>query len=112
MTVYAALRQLGRDGVADLVERSCAHARDFADGVSTLPGCEILNEVNLNQVLFRLGDDAATTATLAAVQADGDTWMSGTQWDGRPAIRVSVSSWRTTSGDIDRAVSAFRRNVS
>ena len=112
VTVYAALRQLGRDGVADLVERSCAHARDFADGVSTLPGCEILNEVNLNQVLFRLGDDAATTATLAAVQADGDTWMSGTQWDGRPAIRVSVSSWRTTSGDIDRAVSAFRRNVS
>ena len=63
-------------------------------------------------MLFRFGDEEATASTLAAVQADGDTWMSGTQWDGRPAIRVSVSSWRTTSDDIDRAVSALRRNVS
>jgi glutamate/tyrosine decarboxylase-like PLP-dependent enzyme len=105
--VYAALRQLGRSGVAELVERSCARARRFADGVRGLPGCEVLNDVVLNQVLFRFTDDATTTGALAAVQASGEAWMSGTEWDGRPAIRLSVSSWRTTERDVDRAVAAF-----
>ena len=105
--VYAALRQLGRSGVADLVERSCARARQFAAGVAQLPGCEVLNEVVLNQVLFRFEDDDATAAALAAVQASGEAWMSGTEWDGRGAIRLSVSSWRTTEADVDRAVAAF-----
>jgi glutamate/tyrosine decarboxylase-like PLP-dependent enzyme len=105
--VYAALRQLGRSGVADLVERSCARARRFAAGILELPDCEILNDVVLNQVLFRFADDATTTGTLAAVQAGGEAWMSGTEWDGRPAIRFSVSSWRTTERDVDRAVAAF-----
>jgi glutamate/tyrosine decarboxylase-like PLP-dependent enzyme len=105
--VYAALRQLGRSGVAELVERSCARARRFADGVRGLPGCEVLNDVVLNQVLFRLADDATTTGALAAVQASGEAWMSGTEWDGRPAIRLSVSSWRTTERDVDRTVAAF-----
>ena len=105
--VYAALRQLGRSGVADLVERSCAHARRFAAGIAELPGCEVLNDVVLNQVLFRFADDATTTAALAAVQASGEAWMSGTEWDGRRAIRLSVSSWRTTERDIDRALAAF-----
>ncbi|HEX5582574.1 pyridoxal phosphate-dependent decarboxylase family protein [Gaiella sp.] len=106
--VYAALRQLGRSGVADLVERSCARARQFAAGIAELPGCEVLNDVVLNQVLFRFGDDDATSRTLAAVQASGEAWMSGTEWDGRPAIRLSVSSWRTTEQDVDRTVAAFR----
>ncbi len=105
--VYAALRQLGRSGVADLVERSCARARRFAAAIAELPGCEVLNEVVLNQVLFRFADDDATTRVLASVQASGEAWMSGTEWDGRPAIRLSVSSWRTTERDVDRAVAAF-----
>jgi glutamate/tyrosine decarboxylase-like PLP-dependent enzyme len=105
--VYAALRQLGRSGVADLVERSCARARQFAGAIAELPGCEVLNDVVLNQVLFRFADDATTTGALAAVQASGEAWMSGTEWGDRPAIRLSVSSWRTTERDIDRAVAAF-----
>jgi glutamate/tyrosine decarboxylase-like PLP-dependent enzyme len=107
--VYAALRQLGRSGVADLVERSCARARQFAAGIVELPGCEVLNDIVLNQVLFRFGDDAATQRVLAAVQASGEAWMSGTEWDGRSAIRLSVSSWRTTEADVERTVAAFRR---
>ncbi|HEY1317201.1 MAG TPA: pyridoxal-dependent decarboxylase [Gaiella sp.] len=105
--VYAALRQLGRTGVAELVERSCARARRFAAGIEELPGCEVLNDVVLNQVLFRFGDDETTAAALAAVQASGEAWMSGTEWDARRAIRLSVSSWRTTERDVDRAVAAF-----
>ncbi len=105
--VYAAIRQLGRSGVAELVERSCAHARRFAELIAALPGCEVLNDVVLNQVLFRFADDEATAGALAAVQASGEAWMSGTEWDGRVAIRLSVSSWRTTGLDVDRAVAAF-----
>ncbi len=107
--VYAALRQLGRSGVAELVERCCSHARRFARGIAELPGCEIVNDVVLNQVLFRFADDATTSAALAAVQAGGEAWMSGTTWDGRPAIRLSVSGWRTTDDDIERTVAAFAR---
>ena len=107
LPVYAAIRQLGRAGVAELVERSCDLAARFAGRVARLPGCEVLNEVVLNQVLFRFADDAATERALAAVQAGGEAWMSGTTWDGRPAIRLSVSSWRTTEDDVDRTVAAF-----
>ena len=105
--VYAALRSLGRSGVADLVERCCARARQFADAVAALPGCEVLTEVVLNQVLFRFEDDETTTRMLAAVQASGEAWMSGTTWDGRAAIRLSVSNWRTSEADIDRAAAAY-----
>jgi glutamate/tyrosine decarboxylase-like PLP-dependent enzyme len=105
--VYAALRQLGRSGVAELVERTCAHAQRFAVAIAELSGCGVLNEVVLNQVLFRFADDSTTDAALASVQASGEAWMSGTEWDGRRAIRLSVSSWRTTERDVDRAVAAF-----
>ena len=105
--VWAAIRQLGRSGVAELVERSCAHAKRFAERVALLPGCEVLNEVVLNQVLFRFADDATTGSALAAVQASGEAWTSGTTWVGRAAIRLSVSGWRTTPDDIDRTVAAF-----
>jgi glutamate/tyrosine decarboxylase-like PLP-dependent enzyme len=106
-TVYAALRSLGREGVTDLVDRCCVLARRFADGVSQLPGCEVVNDVVLNQVLFRFESDEATSAILTSVQAGGEAWMGGTMWDGRAAIRVSVSGWPTTEADIDRTVAAF-----
>jgi glutamate/tyrosine decarboxylase-like PLP-dependent enzyme len=105
--IYAGLRSLGRSGVADLVEGSCERAKQFAAAIAGLPGCEVLNEVVLNQVLFRFEDDATTDAMLASVQGSGEAWMSGTSWDGRSAIRLSVSNWRTTDADIDRAVAAF-----
>jgi glutamate/tyrosine decarboxylase-like PLP-dependent enzyme len=106
-TVYAALRSLGRDGVADLVDRCCTLARRFADGVEHLPGCELLNDVVINQVLFRFDDDETTLRLLDEVQRSGEAWMGGTTWQGRAAIRVAVSSWRTTAADIDRTVAAF-----
>jgi glutamate/tyrosine decarboxylase-like PLP-dependent enzyme len=105
--VYAALRSLGRSGVADMVERSCARARQFADAIVELPGCEVLNDVVLNQVLFRFADDEATNGILASVQASGEAWMAGTTWEDRAAIRLSVSNWRTSERDIERTVGAF-----
>jgi glutamate/tyrosine decarboxylase-like PLP-dependent enzyme len=108
-TVYAALRSLGREGIADLVDRCCDHARRFAEGVSGLPSCEVLNDVVINQVLFRFADDEVTRAVLSDVQSSGEAWMGGSEWDGRAAIRLSVSNWRTTEADIDRTVAAFER---
>jgi glutamate/tyrosine decarboxylase-like PLP-dependent enzyme len=106
--VYAALRSLGRTGVAAMIEGSCARAREFAEGIVQLDGCEVVNDVVLNQVLFRFADDSATNAMLAAVQASGEAWMAGTTWDGRAAIRLSVSNWRTSERDIERTLAAFR----
>ena len=107
LTVYAALRSLGRTGVADLVDRCCDLAARFGDAISELPGCELLNDVVLNQVLFRFEDDEAMNEVLARVQQGGEAWMGGTMWDGRAAIRIAVSNWRTTEADIDRTVAAF-----
>jgi glutamate/tyrosine decarboxylase-like PLP-dependent enzyme len=107
-TVYAAIRSLGRSGIAELVERCCDHAARFAAGIAELPGVEVLNEVILNQVLFRFESDERTHAALAAVQESGVAWMSGSVWQGRHAIRLSVSNWQTTAEDIDRTVEAFR----
>ncbi len=106
-TVYATLRALGRKGVAELVESSCARAKQFASEIARLPGAEVLNDVVLNQVLFRFEDDEKTEAVLADVQATGEAWMSGTKWDGRSAIRLSVSNWRTSEDDVVRTVRAF-----
>jgi glutamate/tyrosine decarboxylase-like PLP-dependent enzyme len=108
-SVYAALRSLGRSGVAELIERCCRHARSVAGELAQLPGCEILNEVVLNQVLLRFEDDATTNVVLRAVQDSGEAWMSGSTWDGRAAIRISVSNWRTSERDIERTVAAFER---
>jgi len=109
--VYAALRSLGRSGVAELVERCCAHARHAAEELARLPGAEVLNEVVLNQVLFRFGSDEQTQDALRAVQRSGEAWLSGTTWDDRAAIRVSVSNWQTSEDDIERLVEAFRAAV-
>lgn len=105
--IYAALRALGRDGVADLVDRCCTNARALAAGLSALPGCQILNEIVLNQVLLRFEDDAETDRVVAAVQAGGEASMGGTVWDGRRAIRLSVSSWQTDDDDVARTIAAF-----
>jgi glutamate/tyrosine decarboxylase-like PLP-dependent enzyme len=109
--LYAALRSLGRAGVADLVERCCAHARAIGDGLAELPDAELLNEVVLNQVLLRFGSDAQTADVLARVQAGGEVWMSGTTWDGRAAIRVSVSNWQTSERDVEATIDAFASAV-
>jgi glutamate/tyrosine decarboxylase-like PLP-dependent enzyme len=106
--VYAALRSLGRSGVVELVERCCAQARRFAQLVAEIPGVEVLNDVVLNQVLFRFADDAMTGAVLERVQRDGRAWMSGTAWNGRRAIRISVSNWQTRDAETELAVQAFR----
>ncbi|MGE5274599.1 MAG: pyridoxal phosphate-dependent decarboxylase family protein [Verrucomicrobiota bacterium] len=106
-TVYAAIRQLGRSGVAELVDRCCDHAARFAAGIAEVSGVEVLNEVVLNQVLFRFESDGRTQAVLDAVQRSGVAWMSGTVWGGRQAIRLSVCNWQTTAEDVDRTVAAF-----
>ena len=106
--VYAALRCLGRAGLVDLVERCCAQARRFAEGIAALPGVTVLNEVVLNQVLFRFEDDERTDAVLRRVQESGRVWTSGTTWAGRQAIRLSVSNWQTRDEEADLAVEAFR----
>jgi glutamate/tyrosine decarboxylase-like PLP-dependent enzyme len=106
--VWAALRALGRSGVADLVERCCAHARTFAELLGAEPGVEILNEVVLNQVLVRFGDEDATTREVVRrVQEDGTCWLGATDWQGRAAMRISVSSFRTTANDVERSVAAI-----
>lgn len=105
---WAALRELGRFGVADLVERCCAHARRFASRLSAAEGVRVVNDVVLNQVLVRFGgDDAVTDAVIAAVQDSGECWMGGTTWRGERCMRISVSSWRTTEADVDRSVQAI-----
>ncbi len=108
-TVYAAIRALGRAGVAELIERCCRHAGRIAAGLEELRGCEVLNEVVLNQVLFRFETDEATDAALTAVQRSGEAWLGGTAWKGRRAIRVSVSNWQTSDADVERLVAAFAR---
>jgi glutamate/tyrosine decarboxylase-like PLP-dependent enzyme len=109
---WAIIRSLGRDGVAELVRRCCAHAARLADELRAEPGVEVCNDVVLNQVVLRIADDdTVTAAVLAAVQADGTCWCGPTVWRGRSGIRVSVSSWRTTADDIDRSVAAIRTAI-
>jgi glutamate/tyrosine decarboxylase-like PLP-dependent enzyme len=107
-TVYAAIRTLGRQGIIDMVERCCDHARAFAEMLRGEANVEILNDVVLNQVLVRFlsdkGDhDAHTRAIVSAVQQEGTAWMSGTTWRGQAAMRFSVSNWSTTRTDIERS---------
>ena len=108
--VWAALRELGRDGVADLVERCCAHARRFAAGLAA-GGAEVANDVVLNQVLVGFGSDERTDRVVAGVQADGTCWLGATTWRGRRLMRVSVSNATTTTDDVDRSVAAVLRVV-
>jgi glutamate/tyrosine decarboxylase-like PLP-dependent enzyme len=106
--VWAALHSLGRAELADLVERTCRHAARFAEGLRAA-GHEVLNDVVLNQVLVAFGDDATTRRVIAAIQADGTCWCGGTAWQGRAAMRISVSSWATTAEDVERSLAAMLR---
>ncbi len=109
--VWAALRQLGRDGVAELVERNCRLARRFAESL-TAGGAEVANDVVLNQVLVGFGADDRTDRVIDRVQRDGTCWLGGTTWGGRRLMRISVSSWSTTEADVDRSVAAILRAAS
>jgi glutamate/tyrosine decarboxylase-like PLP-dependent enzyme len=106
--VWAALRCLGASGLDDLVERSCRHAARFAEGLSAA-GYEILNDVVLNQVLVSFGEPAVTERVVAGIQAEGTCWCGGTVWQGRSAMRISVSSWATTEDDVERSLAAMLR---
>jgi glutamate/tyrosine decarboxylase-like PLP-dependent enzyme len=120
--IYAALRELGRDGLTEMIERCCAIARRMADGLRDAPGVTILNDVVLNQVLVRIAPpssdgsaadpaavDAFTREVIAAVQADGTCWLGGTTWHGMAAMRISVSNWSTTEHDAELSIAAIRR---
>jgi glutamate/tyrosine decarboxylase-like PLP-dependent enzyme len=112
--VYAAIASLGRSGVAELVERCCAHARRFGEELGAAPDVELLNDVVLNQVLVRFLDragehDARTRAVIEAVQEEGTCWLSGTTWRGVAAMRISVSNWATSEQDVERSLEAIRR---
>jgi glutamate/tyrosine decarboxylase-like PLP-dependent enzyme len=124
--IYAALRSLGREGLAGMVDHCCALARQMADALRGAPGVEILNDVVLNQVLVRfsppsgaggsagaVADAAAiddfTRRVIAAVQADGTCWLGGTTWHGMAAMRISVSNWSTSEADIDLSAEAILR---
>jgi len=110
--VYAALRHLGRSGIAELVERCCAHARRLAAAMEALDGAAVLNDVVLNQVLVRFGDgDAETARVVEAVQRGGEAWLGGTVWHGLGAARVSFSNWSTTDADVDRLVAAVSASL-
>jgi glutamate/tyrosine decarboxylase-like PLP-dependent enzyme len=110
--VYAAIRSLGRSGIAELVERCCAHARRFGEQLGAAPDTEVLNDIELNQVLVRFLDktgdhDAHTAAVIEAVQNDGTCWLSGTTWHDMGAMRISVSNWATTIDDVERSIEAI-----
>jgi len=106
--VWAALRQLGRSGLTDLIDRTCRYARRFADALAR-EGYEVLCDVVLNQVLVSFGSSEQTRAVIEGIQADGTCWCGGTVWQGQTAMRISVSSWATTDADVDRSLEAMLR---
>lgn len=106
--IWAALSELGRHGVAALVERTCGHAQHFARALRGA-GHEVLNDVVLNQVLVSFGDDARTRRVIEAIQQDGTCWCGVTVWQGRTAMRISVSNWSTSAGDVERSLDAMLR---
>ncbi|HLS46280.1 MAG TPA: pyridoxal-dependent decarboxylase, partial [Ornithinicoccus sp.] len=113
--VWAALQELGRQGVADLVDRCCSHARRFADSLGSA-GLEVVNDVVLNQVLVDFGGegpeaDARTDAVIARIQQEGTCWMGGTTWRGRRLMRIAVSNYLTSTDDVDASVAAVLRAV-
>ena len=108
--IWAALETLGRSGVASLIEGCCEHARHFAAGLAAA-GFEVLNEVALNQVLVSFGEPARTLAVIAALQQDGTCWAGSTVWQGRTAMRISVSCWATTRDDVEKSLAAIIRSA-
>ncbi|MBV8428203.1 MAG: hypothetical protein JOZ88_13265 [Hyphomicrobiales bacterium] len=119
VATYAALRQLGRAGIADLVERSCVHARELTVRIGDLPGAEMVWEPTINQGLVRFLDprpgateadhDLRTDETIARITATGEAFFGGTTWQGKRCMRISVCNWQTSKEDVERAVAAARR---
>jgi glutamate/tyrosine decarboxylase-like PLP-dependent enzyme len=109
--VWAALRSLGRTGVAGLVEGFVARAQQIAEGIAAIESAEVLNEVPFTQVCVAFGSDESTEAVTAALIADGECWMSGSRWRDRAVLRVSVCNWSTDADDVRRSVDAVRRAV-
>ena len=112
--LYAALRGLGRSGIVEIIDRSCANAQRFATALGKVEGVEVLNDVVLNQVLVRFlshdGDhDARTAAVVKGVQEEGTCWLSGSVWRDKSVMRISVSNWATTAADVDLSVDAILR---
>ena len=108
-TVWAALRFLGRSGVAEMVERFCARARRFADGLAAMEGVTVLHDVVYTQVCVSFGPDAVTREAARRLLAEGTAWMTPSTWHGRAVLRISISSWRTTEADVDRTLEAISR---
>jgi glutamate/tyrosine decarboxylase-like PLP-dependent enzyme len=108
--LWAGLRSLGRSGMAEIVERTCSHARKFAEGLSAA-GFEVLNEVVINQVLVSFGDAKKTLRVIDLLQQEGTCWCGSTVWQGRTAMRISVSSWATTAEDVEKSLDAILRVV-
>ena len=106
--VWTAMQTLGRDGITDMIERTCRHARRFAEGLQAA-GFAILNDVVLNQVLVSFGDAERTVRVIDAVQRDGTCWCGVTKWQGHTAMRISVSSWATTDDDVELSLAAIIR---
>ena len=104
--VYAALKSLGASGLARMIERNCAQARRFAEGLKAA-GFEILNDVVLNQVVVSFGDAERTRKVIDAIQQDGTCWAGVTVWQGKTGMRISVSSWATRDEDVERSLEAM-----
>jgi glutamate/tyrosine decarboxylase-like PLP-dependent enzyme len=108
-TVWAALRSLGRRGVAEMVERFCGHARRFAAGIDELDGVRVVNDVVFTQVCVSFGPDEVTREVAARLLEDGTAWMTPSTWHGQAVLRISVSNWQTTAEDVDRTLAAVQR---
>lgn len=106
--VWAALKSLGKGGISTMIERTCRHAQRFAEGFQSA-GYPVLNEVVLNQVLVSFGGPEVTRRVIAEIQADGACWCGGTVWQGKTAMRISVSSWATTEADVEKSLEAVVR---
>ena len=109
--VWAVLRSLGRSGVAELVERLCRHASAFAAGLDDIEGATVLNDVEFTQVCATFGTDQGTEEVVRRLLADGTAWMSGSTWQNRSVLRISVSNWSTTENDVQRSLDAVRKAV-
>jgi glutamate/tyrosine decarboxylase-like PLP-dependent enzyme len=107
--VWAALRSLGRSGVAEMVERMGRHARTFAEAIATIDGAQVVNDVVFTQVCATFGDDERTRAVVERMLADGTAWTSGSRWRDRAVLRISVSNAGTTDDDVARSIEALRR---
>ena len=106
--IWAALRSLGRNGLAELIERNCRMATRFSEGLKAA-GHEILNDMALNQVLVSFETDSITREVITALQTEGTCWCGGTVWHGRAAMRIAVSSWATTDEDVERSLESMIR---